>query len=85
MKATKEQAMIDIKNGDYEDAFRERNNRRRNCIFCGENIPRGVWLWKNYEYPYEKNLPRWFACNKCFQREKKLLEPTATPPFSAVK
>ena len=68
MKATKEQAIRDIQNGDYEIVTRSRNNKRRNCIFCGENIPKDTEFAKNYEYPYMKNLPRWFACMKCFNK-----------------
>jgi len=69
MKATREQAIQDIQNGDYEITIRyHRNDKRRNCIFCGRNIPKNEEFAKNYEYPYLKGLPRWFACLPCFKK-----------------
>lgn len=69
MKATKEQAIEDIKNKDYEIDFRFRNNKRRNCVFCEENIPKEVEFARNFPYPYMKELPRWFACLNCFKKK----------------
>lgn len=67
MRATKKQAKIDIKRGDFESDERTRNNKRRNCVFCGKNIPKDTDFYRNFDYPYEKNLPRWFACLPCFK------------------
>jgi len=72
MKATIKEAIQDIKVGDYEYCFLGalRNHKRRNCIFCGKNIKKGEPYYKNFEYPYI-NLPRWFACEKCFKQIRK--------------
>ncbi|RLI84748.1 hypothetical protein DRP07_00095 [Archaeoglobales archaeon] len=66
--ATKEQAIEDIKGGDFEITICFRNNKRRNCIFCGKNIPGGEEFVKNFEYPYMPDLPRWKACINCFNK-----------------
>lgn len=67
MKATKQRAQVDIKFGDYEPMFRaSRNDKRRICIFCNELIPKGIDYYKHFEYPYEPNQKRWFACKGCF-------------------
>jgi len=72
VKATIEQAREDIKNGDYEFVFipPTRNNKNRNCVFCGKNIKKGEKFYKHFEYPYLPNQARWVACVSCFKKEK---------------
>jgi len=70
-KATKEEALKDLANGDWEEVWgRKRKDKRRNCIFCGKNIPPEEVFYKNFEYPYI-NIPRWFCCQECFHKLKK--------------
>lgn len=72
MKTTKKRAQTDIRCGDYEEMFpASHNNKKRVCIFCNNLIPKGIRYYKHFEYPYEPNQKRWFACKKCFERERK--------------
>lgn len=73
MRATKEEALGDIKNADYEeDCCFRRNNKRRICVFCGKLILKGEDYYKHFEYPYLPDQKRWFACGKCFKKYRDL-------------
>ncbi len=68
-KATAREAIIDIISGDYEEEFfATRRDKRRNCIFCGKNIPPEETYYKNFEYPYMPDQKRWFTCKNCFDK-----------------
>jgi len=67
MKATKEDALRDIHNGEYEIHFpAKRWHKRRICIFCGKRIPPGEMYYSHFEYPHMPDQKRWFACEECF-------------------
>lgn len=69
-RATKQEARNDIKNGYYEEGFSStKNHKNRNCVFCDKNIKADEEYNKHFEFPYEKDQKRWFACGKCFDRE----------------
>lgn len=71
MKATKNDARKDIRYESYEEMLpASRKDKRRNCVFCGNNIPPDVVYYRHFEYPYEPNQKRWFACESCFELEK---------------
>ena len=69
MRATKEEAIRDILDGEYEEKLPAlRWNKRRVCIFCGKKIPPGESYYKHFEYPYMPDQARWFACKDCFKK-----------------
>lgn len=74
MRATAKQAREMIKAKDYDDMhlyfLAHRNDKRRNCVFCGINIKAGQPFAMHFEFPYESNQLRWFACEKCFKKAR---------------
>jgi len=70
MKATKKQAIWQIDQRDFEHVFSppQKDDKRRNCLFCKKNIKGGEQYFKHYEYTYQPNQLRWNACEKCFYK-----------------
>ncbi len=74
IRAEKREAAIECikmgEGGDHEreDFPRDRKDKRRNCAICGENIPPLTVFYKSFEYPYEPEQIRWYACQKCFDK-----------------
>jgi hypothetical protein len=68
MRATRVEVDEQISCGDFEpyDSVAERNDKRRTCVFCGKLILRGEPFYGHFEYPYEPDQLRWFACSHCF-------------------
>lgn len=75
MRATPEQAKEMIKEGDYEEQLPAmRRDKRRVCVFCGQEIPPHVTYYTHFEYPYMPDQLRWYACYSCFNRVKEELK-----------
>ena len=70
MKAKKIEAIEAIQRQDYEGVMfpPKRNDKRRNCIFCGKNIKAGKEYFRHFEYTYMSNQKRWNSCVKCFNK-----------------
>jgi len=64
----KEYARQEIKCGNFDEKYSERNHKRRICVFCGRTIPKLETYYTNFPYPYV-TYPSWFACENCFKKE----------------
>ena len=57
--------MIDVGDVEKHDPAK-RNDKRRVCIFCGRQIPKGEEYYTQWEYPYMLDQVRFFCCKRCF-------------------
>lgn len=72
MKATVEEAILDINSGDYVPCMpAESEDPDRKCTFCGMPIPGNATYYEPWGTPCTEDrregFKEWKACNTCFE------------------